>query len=1056
VSSANFALDHFYYGQLVKDGKPSGELQLLAHSPAVTTDQIAEAIQVALLPPTPGAPTGSWGLIRGRNHIPFALVQSGMGAAGNSILHYIIMPPDALRGMGGNLKALMKLVQADLPTYGHTGNTLPPLELSPSEPTSVQAQIDEILELMSFTKNKIDTIEALLSAIVQGVPLVIQGAPTDLVTRVTFIQAILALLPPSARFGVTFATHTLPSTQTDAQIRFHSGGKLSRDWLVYDWPSGNMAGNIVADEYSRYIISQLRLDAELVSQQTRALTAVAAWRIRRGEGLADALGYAARRLKLDHALLNKQPVETADVSKALAEDPTLTDDLKIAYTRHLLSFALALGDMQHADPIAVMLRQQPELEAALQTQFGDAINEGKAGIVYEAVSKWLANPLGPVGTKWVELAHRAALAHADKLVKSRDVTGMNTFLESVQNADPGVEISRIVPKLVEMALPLTVLDRDLNMTVFLLAINYVDSDVLRRLVSSSKFTAQLPPSLGRLAPYLSGEDAGLCPSGLLVDTAESFGEAWSDLILIRLAEIAARAERPDIVDTSALSRIVHRIQSPWAVQYSQTLAWVAKRVSTSENLGQLEPPGPTYLLQILLAYGAYADLASEMLHQARLLYPGDKQTEYVNTVRQIFAETPLATEQIPVALNTIGDGGIRSLPLAMAYIGALEGHEWSSDLDPVAEDVTKMLFDTPAILEVIPSTAMIALLKFHIKRQDVNNTIRVAGLLPQVAARDGSKGINLIGRMYKMLDWDDRVRVAAMELLRRFVRNAPDEDARRAITGFGREFGQSVQQGLEATYALKKLMDSVDLVSYAEFLHITAEFLQQTALAYVDKSKIPSVGALMNNLDSMGGGLTDAERRVIAQEMLGLGRAVIVLGDQHRANAPRDAEKHIDGLLNGTANPTSVLDVFWILGGYLTKGKRYPLKLERLTSVHALGERSAPMLKDESQIINSLLRGALRAFPPDKKITLTTEAIRAEMDSLWGAIPLVKQREIVRDLAVDFQRTAELTAIIAGMGGDKAMEDTGAARKLEENTAQPKNPLELYRFVSGYFKARAK
>src|SRR5262249_52856657 len=233
-----------------------------------------------------------------------------------------------------------------------------------------------------------------------------------------------------------------------------------------------------------------------VSKETRGLTAVAAWRIKRGEGLADALGYAAHRLKMDNALLNRQPVETADVSKVLAEDPTLTDELKIAYTRHLLAFALALGDMQHADPIAVMIRQRPELEAALQAQFGEAINDGKAGIVYEAISKWLANPLGPVGMKWVELAHRAALAHMDTLVKAKDVQGTNRFLESIQKADPGVEISRIVPKLVEMALPMTVLDRDMNLTVFLLAVNYVDSDVLRRLISSQRFTAQLPPSLG--------------------------------------------------------------------------------------------------------------------------------------------------------------------------------------------------------------------------------------------------------------------------------------------------------------------------------------------------------------------------------------------------------------------------------------------------------------------------------------------------------------------------------------------------------------------------------
>src|SRR6185436_13244101 len=156
-------------------------------------------------------------------------------------------------------------------------------------------------------------------------------------------------------------------------------------------------------------------------------------------------------------------------------------------------------------------------------------------------------------------------------------------------ADAGVEVSWIVPKLVEMALPMTVLDRDLNLTVFLLAVNYVDSDVLKRLIASQKFVAQLPPSLGRLTPYLTGDDAGLTPSGLLVDTAQSFGEDWADLILIRLAELAVRAKRPDIVDTSALSAIIHRLASPWSVQYSQTLTWIAKNSSTDETLLQLEP-----------------------------------------------------------------------------------------------------------------------------------------------------------------------------------------------------------------------------------------------------------------------------------------------------------------------------------------------------------------------------------------------------------------------------------------------------------------------------------
>lgn len=1058
MSSVDYALEHFYYGQLARDGQPEGELRLLASSAGVKPEQVGEAVKQALLPPLAGSPVGAWALVRGRQNVPFVLVQSTQGEAGQSMLHYIIAPPEMLRAVGGNLKALMRLLEDRMPTYDRLGDKLPPLTLPPVEAPSAEAQVDDILRLMSCTHNRIDTIEGLLAGIVQGVPVVVRNAPPDIEQRVLFVQGLLALLPPSARFGVTFATHSQSKTRIDAQIRFMPEKASLRDALIYEWVEGSLSGHTVADDYSRFITSQLRLDADLVIQQTRRLTAVAAWRIRRGDRLADALGYAAHRFRVDEALLNNQPVEIAAVSRILAEDPTLTDDLRAAYGRHVLAFSLALGDMQHAEPVAVMLRQHPDMERALQQQLGDAVAEGKARMVYETLSRWLANPLGPVGTAWVELTHRAAVARMEELVKTRDVKAVNNFLETLHHASPGVEISRAVPKLIELALPLSVLDADLNLTLFLLAVNYLENDVLERLISSQKFTGQLPLSLTRLVPYITGDDPGLCPSGLLMDTAAAFGDRWRDLVLIRLAEIAVRSGRMDIVDTPALAGLVQLLPTAWGVQYSQMLRWIAKNLSSDEALLQLESPGPTYLLQLLLATGAYAELGAEMLHQARLLYPGDKQSEYVAVVRRLFAETPMNTDDAPAALAAVGAAGIKGLPLAMAYIGALEGHDWSSALDPVAEAATQMLYDNPSILQVIQPSAMIALLKFHIKRKDVPNTIRVGDLLVQVAARESGRGVGLVGRMYKLMDWDDQVRVAGMELLRRYVRQASDEDARRAVTTFGREFGLSVQQALEATYALKRLMDDVDLLSYAEYLHVAADFLYDTASAYCDPKRIPSLGSLMNDLDSMPGGLTDDDRRMIMRDLLGLGRALVVLGDFQIANRPRDFDKHIENLLAGKADPISALDVLWVMSGYFTKGKRYPLKLKPPTSIspHTLGERSAPMLKEQVEIINGLLRSAIRAFPPDKRVTIRSAAIRSELESLWGNIPLSRRRENVRALAIDLQRAPELVIHITEQGSAKALEDTGLARKLDENKQQPKNTLEFYRFIHGYFKARTR
>jgi hypothetical protein len=114
------------------------------------------------------------------------------------------------------------------------------------------------------------------------------------------------------------------------------------------------------------------------------------------------------------------------------------------------------------------------------------------------------------------------------------------------------------------------------------------------------------------------------------------------------------------------------------------------------------------------------------------------------------------------------------------------------------------------------------------------------------------------------------------------------------------------------------------------------------------------------------------------------------------------------------------------------------------------------MLKEQVTVINALLRHLIRAFPPDRPVGLTAAAVRGELESLWGGVPLLNQREIVRDLAGDLQRVAELGALIVETGTAKAVEDGPLSRKLEEFKQQPKNTLEFYRLVYGYFRTRLK
>ena len=307
LSPTTYVLEHFYYGQLFYQGKPQGELQLLASSPGVTTAHVAEALQEASIPPMSGASATSWALVRGQS-IPFLLVQAQLGSRGQAMRHIVLLPVEILRALGGNLKALGQLIEPQMPVYEMVGNTIPALSMPKATVPDAAAQETSMLGLMTATRDRLDVIETLLAALIQGVQIVVRDAPDDLQVRISLIEGLLALLPPPARFGVTFATHVLPSTRINAQIRFFSDDPMPTDAVIYQWDEARVKGAKIENEYARYIRSQLRLDTGLVVEQTTALTGVAAWRIRLGDPLAEALTLRlvpAQARHRDHATISR-------------------------------------------------------------------------------------------------------------------------------------------------------------------------------------------------------------------------------------------------------------------------------------------------------------------------------------------------------------------------------------------------------------------------------------------------------------------------------------------------------------------------------------------------------------------------------------------------------------------------------------------------------------------------------------------------------------------------------------------------------------------------------
>lgn len=1049
MASASYQLEHFYYGPFVRDNQPDGEARLLAYSGGMKHELAEELASQGTLPPLDGVPDGAWAIVRGKG-VPFLMIQAQRGAAGQLMRHYVVMQSDVLRSLGGNLDVLKACVETEMPVYDRLGDRLPPLHVPQAGPPGPEAQIDHILELMNHTHNRTDVIESLLSAVVGGVQIVVQHAPAALEPRVDFVKGLLALLPPPARFGVTFATHSEPDSRVNAQIRFSSSENPPPETLVFHWPDAAISGKIVEDDYSHFMISQLRLDADLVVKETGALTTIAAWRIRQGDSLADALGYASYRKALDHALRQNQPVEIDDVSDVLARDQTLDDDMRRLYANHLLAFSLALGDMQYADPLATLVRHNRELETVTRQKLHEALRDGNAELVYTTLVRWLGSPTGPQGSEWLQLAHEAILAYMDQLGQAGNIDGVNALLNEIQRADPGVEVSRVVPKLVEMSLPLSLRHRSLAETTFLLAINYLDVPVLTNMLSAPRYVAQLPAPVGRLVPFLSQSTPDPAPAGLLIEVARAFDNQWQPLVLLRMAEAGLMADHIDLIDSSALAGLVEVAKTRWGRQSAQLMRWLVTELSEEERLPLLDEP--SRLLQILLLLGEYPLLSQEMLHQSRVLYPGDAQVDYALMVQQLFAETQLDPPVAMAALTAIEAGGIRSVPLLMAQIGVLQSHEPQEALDPLAARITRSLFEDPSVLGVMQHRPMHELLRYYLRQNDVPGATRIASLFPDVAAHHGNAGIVMMIRMFKAMYRGDEkeLQVAGLELLRRYIRQSDTASARRAITHFGRELGLQVREALEATYRVKRLMSGIGFDDYGHFLHTTVELLESTARAYADNRNLPTLGALVNTVQSLSGGLMDDESQAIAQSVLAVGQAVTTLGEDCSAKTPRDRDKYIDALLQGATDPRCALDVLWIVGGYFANGRRYRLHLS--TVPHPLAERSASALKEDSEISHQLLRGVVQAFPPDKEWGVTAEAIRGEVESLWSTLDESMRRDRVRNLAIDFQRLAQLVILISENGDARALQDTSQGRKLDEGRTQPKSTLEFYRYLHGYFK----
>ncbi len=1050
VNNQVLTVPHLYHkpsSSAPAGGSPVGAL--IAATAGLNRTHWDECWRLAPLqaPPASDYPDGALGFYRGQV-ADFVLAHAFLAADDAPLVHYALLGAELARQIAGRPALLLPLLAEarTLPALA-ADESLPALTWAPFRPATEDEQAADLSTFVFQTNDDFKVVENLLSALIQGRQIAVLHAPPALAERLAFVQGLLTLLPAPARYGVTYAAYAERQTAGVTQIVFMAGELAPEGAAVYDWAARRFSGALPEEGYSRFILQQLRLDPNVAIQQVTALTRTAAWRLKQGDGLAPALGWAARRVALDAAVSEGMPADTEQVARVLREDETLTGPLRLRYARHVLGFMLALGAFDHAETIGRLAETHDDVAASMATMLEDAIREGKAQAVYNLIDLWRQLPGCPASSRWQRIGREAALARLRALSAAHDIEGAAAFLERLQGVGAILQTRSALAETLEAVMPLAAESPTIAGRVVLMAAEHLDADKFRVLLEDEVLRRQLPTDFRNMLDHFQPGVPTAAPVGLLLSGSGTFGSAHQPLLLGRLSQWVMQLDRPDLIDTAVLEGLLALAKTPYWEQFARTIQQVVTAVGESSMLALLDEPGPRLLVELQLRLGDYRAVVGLLERVSTARYRGEAQADYGPWVRSVFAQTGLEIDALVDAVESIARYGLKPVPTVMAYQGALSGRAYDAVVEPLVEGLARRLLEDGHLIRLVGYDTALQLVQYFAHRQDEDRAVSLAAEITN-SLGGAEEGLQIVGRLWSALNWNHDVREAALELMRRYVRQVPVQKAGRLPDLTGRRLGERVGQMIQATYAMNIVTNGAGLEGLAHDLRITVDLLMDLVATY-EQDEPPTVHRLTSDLDALTGGAGRADLDRIGDDLLAIARLIWDLGGQDlRTRKPATTE----GLLANQAIPRTGLEALLWLGGYLNdEGEAFTPAVQREAMPHVLGGRSVNMLMIELDAAHSLLARLQRAFASDMP-GLTLAAFTEEIDSLWKGMRLYDQRQLQADLEKDVQMLPFLVRRIAERGSARALEQGGLGRNLERARREPRSVLEALRLLHGYFK----
>lgn len=1067
MSENRFQLQRYYFGLL--QGEPDTKPAILARTPDIRAEHVTEALRVGRLEPPSvrsEAMPASMGLFRG-DAVDYILTIAQINEAGTPQLLYIPLETALIRQLGGNLMPFMALAHNPMPLFSEIRHNLAPFNLDDPHPLEKHEQVENIQDLLLYCQDNMKMIDGILTALVEGKNIAILNAPLSLDQRIKFVEGFVTLLPPPARGIITFATHSTKADQSTAQIKFMGDTAAPPDHVVFDWGANTLTpANLKRHDYARFIVSQLRLDPEQAVEHTERLARTASWRAIRKDNLATALHWVSRRAKVDSAVQANQPADRETVADILRSDPTLTDDLRVVYSKHLVSFSLALHEWKTTDTIPAIAAGHRDVAEGVSLQLREMINQGHALEVYELIEHWLLDIPDSHSLPWQNLLHLAAVTHIQKLIASKNAPELVKFLYRLCNVRPILQINKVAETIMGYVRPIAAAVSQLAQAVFIFGADHLEAGGFQDLIGEINFVKRLPVPLQQAIVFLQPEVTTLKPPAQVLSNAvATIPPDYQILVMVRLIEIALYLRRGELISERELQTLIRLPDTPLAERFGFVIHYLVDEFSQPDRIKPLSPGSLVLLPQLYFLIDAIPEGIKLLEYYQNTLFTVERLSLFSELLEQVFLKAKFPQAQMLAALAAFEGSQIRPETRARAYCAALINQNWVIKLEPVALELTKMIAADYRVIPIIGIQNTLRLLQFHVDHVNLPDALKVGNALIFIAARIGVEGPPLLVTIWQTLTTKSpEARTPALELLRRYIRLLPPNESDGLPTYFAEKMGADVGEALKATRLIRIVTGGRNFLQLAEVIHLAKSLLRDLAITYQDSKERPPLHRLRRDLDAMAGGVNEVERQNLANNIDEITRLVFILGTQQspalkktgaNKTPTRTSSKSttVRSILREARSlpPQTTIEFLSWLGLCFTDSFVLDLNLEREEASHVLGVRSAAMFYRESFEIKELLQNLFEAFPQDDPPIFSADSLRSEIDSLWATIDLYHQRRIQVDLAQDTQELSLLLRIVAVRATERILTDRGLGRQLESGKRQPDNELEALRWISGYF-----